>query len=249
MPLQSFRRMAILAGMAAIALLGMGLPARADLVLTIKEDSGTPIVIDLANSAGMAMFSGHVSTAGMVSSGGDFTISLAVGSSTSPDDGETQLDLIGIKNTTGSPHTLTITVVAQGFMAPNNLPIIVADTVSGSMNSGTLSGNIQGFADATNSTTPGLGTSSPLLSFSASGFGSFNESGVSYPPTAFMPNGATYSTSIIAHLTLGGGATLAALSPSVQSISTPEPTSLAFVLTALPLLGLGSLIRRRRTRA
>jgi len=238
-----------LAAFAALALLTVGgSRARADLALTLQEDNGTVVTVQVPLNTGPATFSGDLNTTGAVAIG-DFTIFLSIGSSNSPGTSGSALTsaaTITITNNTSTNHTLHINASAQGFTTPNSPPpLTVMDTVSGSLVSGSVSGDFQGFVDTSN-TLFGTASPAPLLTFSASGMSqSIAVNGHSATP--FNPNGSTYSMTIKSNFTLGGHSSLTLTGGNVQAIPTPEPSTLASGFVGLGLLGgLGWLRRRSR---
>ena len=119
------------------------------------------------------------------------------------------------------------------------------DTTSGTLVNGHISGDFQGFADATD-TLFGKGFAAPDLTFSESGLSqSFSKNG---SKSGFSPNGSTYSLSVFGNFTLNGGSNVTLTGGNVQTVATPVPSSGVLILSGLPLLGLGFWLRRRTTR-
>jgi hypothetical protein len=236
---RSGTRRAFLAALSGALLLAATTPARADLLLSLQEGA-TVVNVQVPNNKGPASFSGTV---------GDFSIFISVGSSNSPggSTGLAQAGTFSIVNNSGSAQTLHINMSAQGFTSPNSPPpLMVLDTVSGSVANGSVKGTFQGFADALDKLS-GQGFASGLLTFSAGGLSqSFSQNGGTF---GFSPNGSTYSLSIFSDYTLSGGAQFTGTVGNVQTMPTPAPASLQFLLVGLPLVGLACLRRRRPAQA
>jgi len=232
-----------LLSVAAAALVGaavLGSPTRADAAfeLRLSEDGGAPIVVNVPSSTGPAIYSGLV--------GSDFLISLSVGTSNSPGglNGLVQDANITIQNLSGSSHVLHISASAQDFTSPNSPPpLYLLDTVSGTLVNGSVSGNFQGFADASNALF-GTGFAGQNLLFSAAGLSqSISGNGSAF---GFSPNGNPYSISIFANFTIGGGSLLTLTGGNAQTAAAPAPAALVLALTGLPVFGVAGWIRRRR---
>jgi len=118
----------------------------------------------------------------------------------------------------------------------------LVDTASGSLVSGSVSGNFQAFAD-TSDALFGTATAGSLINFSATGTSqSIAGNG---PPVPFSPLGATYSLTIKSSYTLTGGSSLTLTGGNAQVLPTPEPTSMASAVVGLGLVGGLGLVRRR----
>jgi hypothetical protein len=239
------------AGVAVASALALGTSARADLVLTLQEDSGTVVTVDVPANTGPAIFSGDINHSGAVLVG-DFTILISVGTSNSPGGSSALVSQgsISITNNTTSSLELKVNVSAQGFTSPNSPPpLTVLDTFAGTLVNGSVTGTFKGTADATNALFGTGFTNSGLnLSYSASGFSqSISQNGSA--SAAFSPNGSTYSLSSFTDLTLGGGSVLTGHLGNEQTVPTPEPASLAMAFSGLGLLGGAGWLRRRSRQA
>jgi hypothetical protein len=231
-----FRKSLWMAALIGAVLLGPAPPARATIQMMIQEDSGT--VTTITGSNGFVSFNGAF---------GDFSIVASFGTSNAPG-GQNALVQLGTFSVTNNAsgngsHVLNISVSGDGFNSPQSPPPLeVLDTVSGSGVNGTLFGNFQGYADATN-TLFGKGFASTNLGFSVSGTSqSFHQDGVQF---GFSPDGATYSLSTFATYSLSNGGSFTLSGGNVQAV-VPAPAGLMLVLSGLPLLGLGWLRRRRQ---
>jgi len=222
--------------------------ARADLQLKLQEDGGTVVTVFIpSDNNGPVIYNGGLTPGGAVLLGGDFTIAFAAGASNSPGDPTSAIGQAGsfsIRNNTGTTHTLHLSVSAPDFTSPNSPPPLnLMDTFSGTLVNGQVTGNIQGFADATN-VLFGTGTAASNLMISA--MGASQSVSANGSPVLFSPNGATYSLSLFANLTLTGGSLLTGSLANVQTVPTPEPTTLASAGIAFILLGGMGWLRRRK---
>ena len=200
------------------------------LVLTLQEDNGAVVTVSSTNPQGPITYNGDIGPSG--ATGTDFTVVYSYGSSTSPGGGDalTQQASISITNNTSATHTLHVNVSAQGFTSPNSPPPLnVLDTASGTLASGSFSGDFQGFADATN-TLFGQGFAAPDLPFAVSGLSqSFNQSGSA---SGFSPDGATYSLSAFGNFTLTGGTQATGAGGNVQTLGPPPAPDVDVLKTA-----------------
>jgi len=206
------------------------------LTLTDTNGPGVPVVVTGPDAAG-ASYTGSV---------GDFSIVIAFGASNSPGSANamTQVGSIIITNTSGTAQTLTIEATAQNFNSPQSPPpLVMADTVSGSVLSGSLiTGTFQGFADASNAQ-GGHGFAGQLLTFGPKGAGSsFAKDGIL---GGFSPDGATYSMTVFESFTLSGGGTLTLTGGNAQLTAVPAPAGIVLMLTSLPVV-MGYWASRRR---
>lgn len=217
--------------------------ARADLQVTLQEDGGAVVtVIDVPSGT-----SGTYGSPPIVF--GDFTVNQLGASSNSPGTPTLSKELsstVDLTNNSSASHTLTIMVTDVGFTAPNNgFPIVYRSNFSPTVAVGGTgqTGTFQGYVDPNNAPFGTTTTSGPqpldlssVGAFSSSATGSFTNSGGTYSVSSkttlvFAGNGdINYSTSII-------------LSP------TPEPGTMAMAVAGLPLVGLVTWLRRRRTAA
>jgi hypothetical protein len=215
------------------------------IVMTIQEDGGkVETFTAVAANGGTVSWSGGFGLSGK--GGSDFNIALAWANSNSPGStlqGVANQANVFVVNNTGSEHTLHINVSAQGFTSPTSPPPLnVLDTVSGSGISGSVSGDFQGFADATNALF-GTGFASSDLIFNWNG--QSQSTAVNGSQYGFSPDANQYSLSIFGNFTFGANASVTLTGGNVQTVPTPTPAGLALVLAGLPILGLRYLRRRR----
>ncbi len=227
-----FRKHLPWVALAVVALFGTANPVRAGIELDIQEDNGIVHRFTTGN------FSGTI---------GDFTIAAAFGSSNAPGGSNalTQLAAFSVTNNDSSTaHVLHISVSATGFTSPQSPPPLnLLDTVSGSVVNGDVTGDFQGYADASD-VLFGKGFASSDLTFSTVGSSkSFSADG---GKGGFSPDGNTYSESIFANYSLSGGSSLTVTGGNTQTIPTPAPAGAVLALTGLPLLGIGGWLRRRK---
>jgi hypothetical protein len=222
-------------------MLGTAGPARADILLNLTDTTTGGSTGNLGGAGNSVSYSGAV---------GDFSVSIAEGSSNSPGGpykALTQQGTVTITNNGASAETLQILVSANGFTSPQSPPPLnVSDTVSGSVLTGTLTnGSAQGFADASN-TLGGEGFAGAALSFGPTTGGtnnaSFSQSGV---VDGFSPNGSPYSLTFIETFTLSAGGSITVTGGNVEAV-VPEPANMMAALSAVPFLALGAWLRRRK---
>jgi len=261
------RKFLFLAALTGLAIAGLAPPARADIQISLTSGSQT---IYMQNPVS----SGPVIIPAFSFGPGNLLITTATGTSNSPGNPLFSFNTAGIGNTntldienlTGSTQTVTITVSSQGFTSPNSPPpLMVTDTVSGTVLFGTVTGTAQGFADATNTlvgtttgaggipilpTVPGTGGalpgtafSAPLLNFSGTTGTSFAASGAA---VGFSPDGNTYSLTFTETITLSAFASVQLTGGNVQTFATPAPAGVLLALSGLPFLGAISWMRRRK---
>lgn len=213
---------------------------RADFMLSLANGSST--VYGSPSGPDGAVYSGLV---------GNFNVVIAYGSSNAPG-GENALGQVGsivITNTSNSTQTLTMEISATGFYSPQSPPPLnIYDTVSGSVATGSLiQGTFQGFADTTNSSTPGAGTAGQLINIGTYG-ASTSFAGNGAIGGVFSPNGATYSVSIIETLEVAANTTLTLTGGNVQ-VMMPAPTNLLLALAGTGVLSFWSFWRRKQAGA
>jgi len=235
-----YRMCRIVPVLAFVGILATPALSRASFQLKLQSDGGPVTTVTVAPNAGPAMFSGTV---------GAFSLVIAYGDSTSPGgpaNGLTEVGSISITNLTSATHTLHVSASSQGFTSPNSPPpLTVIDTVSGTLVSGTLSGNFQGFTDASN-TLFGTGFAAPLLTITpiTGTSQSFSDNGTAL--TGFSPNGNTYSMSVFENLTLSGHGSLTLTGGNVQTLATPAPAGIVLGIGGIACGGLLRVVRGRK---
>jgi PEP-CTERM motif-containing protein len=217
-----------------------GTTARADFVVNIFEDGVQKGTLN----AGPGVSSGTLSAFG--ASFGDFSITFLFSTSNSPGSQSgagIQLGTVDVTNTSGSSHTLTIKVSAQDFTIPSG-PVTLKNTLSGSVNTGTLvSADFTSYMDRTN--------------------GLFGTSDVATPTLAFGPVGAnnsfsgsndtnttvssSYSISEIGDWKLDGNSTLTVTGGNSSAV-VPEPSSVSMLAMGGGILGAIGIYRKRRSK-
>jgi hypothetical protein len=226
-------RRAFLAVLSGAIVLAATTPARADnIIMNIQEDSGSVKTISGTNSVN---FNGTWA---------DFTIGSAFGNKNQGTfKSLTQQGAFSVTNNDSVKHTLHISVTGLDFTSPNSPPpLLVLDTVSGSLLNGHVKGTFQGFADALN-TAFGTGFASSLLSFDVSGLSqSFSANGAK---AGFSPNGAAYSLTLFIDIEFDAGTSITVDGGNVQTV-VPAPAGIVLILAGMPFVGLGCFLRRRR---
>jgi hypothetical protein len=227
-----------------IGLLGVGTTAQASLQLKLSEDGGavTTVTDTSQGTPNRVSFNGTV---------GDFTISVVFASSNAPGTPSGARILLNVNdpayrggpvitNNASGGHTLDITVIGDGFTAPNSPPPL---NLTGHASGRTLSGTMLGGDFVGKGSGPGGSAQTPILQFAPGG--SF--SGDTSLLGQFSPNGS-YSLTSVLDMHLGGGAKMQLTGDNVQAtpaIATPEPATLAMALCGLPVLATW-LLRRKK---
>ena len=226
---------------AILGLIGLTSPARADFVIQIAEDGGafTTVASSSPGSSGTLTFSGTF---------GDFTILGGFSKSNSPgtlSGANLQVGTLDITNDAlgSGSHTISIRVSAQGFTTPSGagVGLVLADTVSGSVNAGTLSiGHFTGSIDTSNALFA-TGMSAPTITFGPTGsqnsFSGSSSTGVDIGTTPYsMTLNGDWRLSNGGELTLTGGN---------GKVVVPEPASMVLLALGGGLLGTFGLLRKR----
>jgi hypothetical protein len=230
------------AALAGAIMLGTAGPARADIELTLTNlSTGATASGDPGVTGSTDVYTGG--TLGNIQIMG----SIGFTTSSTSTNAITELDTYSLTNTGTTAQTLQIMVSANGFTTPSAPPPMdIFDTISGSTATGSISGTAQGYADASN-TLGGTGFSNPglALSYSASGPSQPFQGTLSGFSPGFSNSGA-YALTFIETITLDAGASVTLTGGNVQSVATPEPTSVITACTAVPFLVLGAWLRRRK---
>lgn len=240
--------------LAGIVVLTTPSPTFADLLVTLQDGSGTTAsVISVTGSPApfpglSGSFSGNIGGTGVVSTGGDFTVVNQTGQSTQSFVGgsaEVFSSTTSITNISNSTQTLHIIVAGNDYSSP--IMGVLASHIGGTSPVTVNSTNVltfQSYANPANTLAVG-GTSPGAQVVSLSNPTSF-ASDASVGVSGLSATGFSLVQSI--DITLASGAQINFSSSSILT-PTPEPATVAMALTALPLLGLGTWIRRRRARA
>jgi len=241
------RNPAILTGLALIAPLSTPSAVRADIIITIAEVGGPssgPNVV----AVGAPSTPGGVNYNPGTATFGDFTISGAgVSESQVPAFSEVLSTALKLTNNSASAHTLTFTIEASRFTAPAAPPgATLISNLGGTTPAvvGTGAGNSISFrSQAGSSPSNATPTQSPDITADGTAYAAPRQtlSIASGLPASGYSVFETYS------ITLNPGATLQFTGRTdLVPNAVPEPATVAMALTALPLLGIGALARRRR---
>jgi hypothetical protein len=234
------RSLRILTLLAGIAILGVPSSARADFAIRFHEAGFADLTVKYTDAQGAA---GQTIISEVFH---DFQITVVFGKSNVPGTtfGNVQLSNTLLVNTNAAKKTLTVSVSGQDFTSPiSPPPLILSDTVSGSVLAGTASGSAQGFGDSGNALF-GTGTPSAVLTIpSTSTTGSFSVSG----STTFSPGPGKYSMTFSETLTVSGLGTLTTTGGNVQdmAVSPAPPTFVLMGLGVMCVLGVGYYRRGR----
>jgi len=243
--------------LAGIVVAGLAPPAQAAFRLRVESinasgNSTDGVVLSDSDGDGVIMFSGSVGT---------FSLNVTTGIKQPPNtisaDAYGGIDLSNVSIATSSGGTLRITLEADGFTEGPDGQMIVKTEVGGTLGRG-VSATFSGWADATNAmpilgdddaltgaplaianpVIPVTGVQTPGLAFNTSPF-----SGAS--SAEFIKSGS-YSLFSQAVIKFSGGGTV---SFDQATLTTPAPGSLLLTLAATPVLGVGYLVRRRKSLA
>jgi len=226
---------AILAGLAAIIPLGLNMPARADVIVTVSEVGGptagptTLIVGSPTDNGGLGIqsppFNGTFG-AFLIQNG-------SAGESQTTALSQAFTTALNLINTATTTRTLNILVQTTNFTAPTPQASVrssFSGTTLGGPNTGSFQSSI-GTVEGQNA--QGLQTPTLDPSFNNTVFGT--ATGLSAPFSIFER--FTFTVAPGGQINFTGRTVLTAV---------PEPATIAMSLTALPLLGIGAIIRRRR---
>jgi len=219
------KRVAFLAVLAAAALVASPPSARAAFTLTLQEGANVVNVTDGGSNDISTGPNGIIIFAGQV---GDFQIQLNVGTSNAA--GNVSPAQLTILNTTiNSPTggTLTVTLTDTGFNVPKSDVGVQTQLSTTQVPTGVT----------VSSKSVINGTNYAPVSLSTVG---------GDKATAYLTiNSAPFTLSNVTTFTLSGAGTVQFTGLTAV---TPEPSTIAMALTALPLFGLGRWVRRRRGR-
>lgn len=249
------------AALAGVVMLGTANPVRADFGIELTLTDGTD-----TTSAYNPISGSTVATINPTITIGNISVTDAGGTSNSPgtsggaesSEGVSNFGNIAISNTGSTPVTLTIIISATGFTEPSTAPLNLFDTVSGTVQGGTVSGTAVGYVDTNNTLYGAAPEGSPLPGSTSSTFIAGQTLSFSTPPQSFSDSGTIlltsnlptpYSITFVETLTLSGEGSLIVTGGDAQVTPTPEPATMMAAFTAIPFLGLGAWMRRRKKAA
>jgi hypothetical protein len=244
MPSQSIRNRSILAATAVVAFLGLAPSVQADmLTVTAAEDGGSAMTIISASGSGSSGLTGPLGLSGSFSGlvGPDFALSVQ-GATAQQTAGGFSLETGSASSVflvagSSGVHTLHLVLTATGYTAPlsGKIDSLISGTVpvAGASNVLTYASTV-GTTTVTNTPPSIVGTGSFLSDATGS--------------VASLATG--YSIVETINITLTAGSVLNySSSTTISALATPEPATVAMAMTALPILGLGGWLGRRRGRA
>ncbi len=222
----------LLALLAAVAVMAMPPPARADFTLTLHEQGYSDVVIhdngagDTSSQTGLITYSGNF---------GSFLITAEIGSSNSTAGSQPAyltINQFSMQNYSSGTGVLQITLQDTGFTAPNPGPVFMQTQLS------TTSVLATGSSVSIQSALNGTAGTAITLPTDPSGTSVTDQMTIGTSP---------YTLSNVTTVTLVAGGVLQ--STGSTTVATPAPGGLMLALTGLPVLGLGLGWRRLRKRA
>lgn len=227
----------IAAVLVGTAMLGAPRQASATLAIYLQEVGvdGAPVLVASTGSDFTATsFTGTHS---------DFAVSILGGVS---DNGATMSDLLSsttaVKNNAASTKTLLIFVTQDNYTLPAGTSLVVESGMAGTVNTGTLTltNLFQAYADKNNAL---LGTTDFTNGpQTATQTGSTFDTGSA---TGLFTRVGNFSLTSLATITLTAGGRIN-FANHINVTPVPEPSGLVMALAGLPVLGLGTWLRRRR---
>jgi len=243
-------------------LLTASVDARAGLQLSLTQGTAAPVTLTIATPPGV------IASGGVI---GDYTVTFIASSSNSPGGADATLSITSLEITrTGSAFAdpLYITASATDYAVPTSAGSFSA-SYTGNFNSSVAGDSLtfDSYFDPGNNNmaqTPpivfgagmsvadqlAVGTAAGVTALATQSFispGGVTNSGALATPHLDVLNGGTFSlTSRIQITEAVGSRVLITTTATVSPV--PEPATMAMAFTALPLLGLGYM-RRRRTQA
>jgi hypothetical protein len=220
----------------AATILGVPSSARAAFKLSLQEDGGAITQVDSEADFTTVTYNATF---------GDFKVTLYGGSS---DNGITISDLgagvTSIQNSGLGAHTLTIYLTQTNYTLPPGNPLNVESGLGGSVTTGTvgLTGIFQAYADKNNNefgmadytNGPQTATQTGSTFDTGSASGEFSRAG-------------DYSLTSVATLNISAGGKIN-VTYHEDVTPTPAPAGILLVLSALPILGIGTWLRGRKAK-
>jgi hypothetical protein len=263
------RKFFIAAALAVVSLLSSVRSAEAAYAIQIYDDGN----LEFQGGTGVASIGTGFVIAGIPSANSltfsatttHFSISNGSGLSNNPGtQGASNLDLSSNEQitttfgTSGGLHTIKIVLTQTDWQAPTGTPLTLSSSAGGSVGalstgSATVSATYQGFLDNTNTAfgQPVAG-STPIQNASASAAGSTTTPLVFTPGTSGnnnVPGGTPFSITDVLEFTFDVTPSSGQVSANVSAstvASVPAPAGLVLALTGIPVLGIGSWLRRRQ---
>ena len=215
------KRLLLAASLAALVNLGSAGSAQASVSLTLHEAGFTDVTVN--NGTNFVVFAGTF---------GNFTLSLDTGiSAVSANDARLSTTTNSTRDTVGGAKTLTITV-SDNFAQPNAPSTLTSNLSSTLISGGSVS--FQSFLNATSTTKVTL-TTAPGTASS--------------PPVSVLGTSAPFTLSNVTTITLGALGSANSTGTTDALAAVPEPASIVALLSAVPIIGIGAMMRRRKAQA
>jgi len=244
------RRSLLLSGILA-AVLGLlaPQPARADMEVTFQQDAGpVTLVADNPVDFDAAGFSGMYGKFKIVFFGATADNAVPIS--------DLMSSTTSVKNTDTVAHTLTIGVTQDNYTLPGaaGSTLDLTSHIGGTVTTGgagqtltfqSYANNSNGLFDISTPVVATTGTQSPSVSITKSSFDSSPDPSADFPRTSALYSVTTYNIITLAP----GGVINFSTTTTLENAATPIPAGLVLVLTAVPVLGFGALLRCRRKTA
>jgi hypothetical protein len=219
----------------AIAFLCTAKAVRADLIVTVQEDSGSTQTF---SAAGSPSSPGGVFGGTFQASTPDYTITFLGGQEIqAAPNSELLSSVTSIQETGSGTHTLYITVTGTGFSSPvTPPPVAIASHIGGTLNVGSETTPV-----TFQSIVPGA--SLPLQTPTVTG-GSYNSNASGLTSNLSAP----FSIEETINVTLTNTGDVFNFSSSTDLTPTPAPAGIVLALSGLPFLAIGTWVRRRKAK-
>jgi hypothetical protein len=229
----------VIVGLAVAVTLAATAPARAEIVIDYSLDGGTTILQAASSSTNTVTFSGALGgytigvSAGVTNAGGTPTLAFV---------NSTNNTIMG-SNTSNPNDGLILYVSADGFTSPGSPPPALLSTGS--------SANTAPNSSAVTVTYAGyVGTSLLDNSVAVVGPGTYTApgnagSGSGTDLSTLFNAPSSYTLTDVLSIS-AGSVNIAGLNGNVDVTPTPEPATMMAAFTALPFLGIGTWLRRRK---